>query len=267
LLAQKLSTVLFANIEANNQVLELDIPATYDGTYLLLGVVKNDQVSAANFVVRGGKHVYDLRQIPEWNGSIDYLATNLPKRTFISQRLIKPSMGSEWDMFMEVESLSPRTVNFTKPKTLFGFNFTIILSVVAILFSIIGYFILKLSLPFALLGGVILSFILMDARFMLDRWRIVDKVESTFPYVEPLTFAQQFIEKAKPLIGNNTWSFQGDFKDDYFRMFFQYSMADIPYKLNWRNNASAGTFIITEKPVENQKILLQENGFYLVKQL
>lgn len=266
---QQLNNLLFSNVDADNQVLELDISASYTGTPFYVGIVRNGQVYAATFIAREGMHVYDLRQINEWTGLIEHVATSIPKTALNSNRLIRPGLLENWDLFMDVEGFSPKTVNFVQSKSIFGVNFTYLLCVFAVIFSLLGFFLFKKTLLSAILTGIVVAFILMDVRYMVDRWRIVDTVEQNYPYVQPLTIPQKFINKVKPIIGSNMWAFQGAFTDDYFKLFFQYSLADIPYHLNWRNdvnNAPTGTYIITEKPFSDQKILVQEGNFYLVLQ-
>lgn len=267
--AQQANNVLLTNVDVSGQLLELDIRANMAGTYFVVGAVKNNQYYSNNFLARKGKHFYDLRSIPEWHGRAEYVITTLPKSAVKSSRLSPPGLASSWDMFMTLDPFSPRTVNFSSPKYLFGLKFSYLLLLIAALGTLLSFFVLKKSLLVAFVIGLLLSFVCMDVRYMVDRWRIVNTVEQNYPYVQPLNVPQQFINKVKPIIGSNTWAFQGAFTDDYFKLFFQYSLADIPYHLNWRkdvNNAATGTYIITEKPFSDQKILVQEGNFYLVLQ-
>lgn len=267
--AQQANNVLLTNVDVSGQLLELDITANMAGTYFAVGAVKNKEYYSNNFLAREGKHFYDLRDIPQWNGVAEYVITTLPKSTVKSSRLSPPSLASAWDLFMVLDPFSPRTVNFSQAKPLFGLKFSYVLFLIGAIGGLLSFFVFKRSLVTALLVGALLSFVCMDARYMVDRWGVVQQAEKNYPYTPPLTIPQRFVEKAIPIIGPGTWAFQGKFSDDYFKLFFQYSFADIPYHLNWReavNDAPTGTFIVTEKPTAGQKVLLQEGNFYLVLQ-
>lgn len=267
--AQQANNVLLTNVDVSGQLLELDIAANMAGTYFAVGAVKNNQYYSNSFLAREGKHFYDLRSIPEWDGVAEYVITTLPKGTVKSSRLSPPSLASSWDIFMTLDPFSPRTVNFSQPRPLFGIKFSYLLLLIGVVGSLLVFFVFKRSLITALLVGGLLSFVCMDARYMVDRWGVVQAAEKNYPYTPPLTIPQRFVEKATPIMGDGTWAFQGKFSDDYFKLFFQYSFADIPYHLNWReavNDAPSGTFIITEKPTGGQNVLVQEGNFYLVVQ-
>ena len=266
LIGQQTSNILFSNFEANNQLIELDIQTNEEGTYFVLGVVQNNQViGSSSFFARQGAHHYDLRSLPEWSGKIDYLVTTLPEAAINKKSLVQSSLSAEWDIFLAAEKLTPRLINFTKPKTFVGWSFNYILLLVALISTSLLIVVIKKKAVIAAFIGILIATVLMDARQTVDHFSIKQEVQGNGYYISPIDLTEKFIQKARPLI-TDAWTFEGKFSEEYYKLYFQYALADLQYIWNLKNfELPSGTFVITQNPAQDQEILLQENGFYLAK--
>ena len=266
LISQQASNVLFSNFDANNQLVKLDISPNQEGAYFILGVVKNNQVIGSSyFFARQGAHHYDLRSLPEWSGKIDYLVSTLPESAIVKKTLVNSSLIAEGDIFLASEKISPKLVNFISPRIFGGWPFAYILLLVIIISTLLLIFVLKKKVVIAAFIGILIATMLMDARQLVDHFAIKRNIERNSYYIAPIDFAEKFILKARPLI-TDTWTFEGKFTDEYYKIYFQYALADLQYIWNLKNfELPSGTFIITQNPAQDQEIILQEDGFYLAK--
>lgn len=262
---QQLDNLLLSNQQVNKQTLELTITPEFDNAYFVVGIVKGEKVISKYFFARVGRHLYELRNLPEWSGKIDYVATNLPRSAISKSRLVQPNMLDEFDIFLETEPLSPKTINFQKPIFFLGYPFTITLLIVFFISSIVFYFFRKEHILLASFIGLLIASIFMDLRSQFEHKQIIQYVERTYPYIEPITLTQKFIQKIDPIIGLNHWTFQGKFTEEYYKLFIKYKLSDRYYVQNTRKKLPLGTFIITEQPKNGQDILIQEASLYLVK--
>lgn len=264
--AQGVRTILFNDIETEGRVLELTVPSNYEGTYAILGVVKDQQVYTLDFYVRSGKHYYDLRQLKEWSGKVDFLAITLPKEAIIGRKLVKPSLAVEWDIFLDLGFFSPKIINFIRPIILMGYSFTTVLFFLMVISILIMKFLFKKEWWFAAVVGVLISFILMDLRSQADHHRIIQNLEKQYPALDPITEVKRFVTKARPfIVKDGVWSFQGKLADEYYKLFVQYGFVDITYKANIRKVAMEKLYLVTQEPTSKQEIIMEESGFYLVR--
>jgi len=264
-IGQNITNVLFQNFDANNQILELDLDIRYGKMPATFGVAKKGKAKAIYLTALDGKHYYDVRQIDGWDGRIDYLATSIPKEFIKSSRLKKSSIGAELDILMNnTEMFSPKIVNFISPRSFGGYPFTIVLVLLSCLLGIAIKFLFKQSLFKAFFIAILFSVVLMDGRSMLDHWSIYTDTEKKYPYVNPISIVQDFVRDVRPIIQSGAWTFQGGMGDEYYKLYMRYALADIPFKARKKKNGQ-NIFIITRKPKGNQKILLKNGAFFLVK--
>lgn len=266
LLGQQITNMLFSNFDADRQLIKLDIRSHQEGTYFILGIVKNNQIiGSSSFFARQGSHHYDLRSLPEWSGKIDYLVTTLPVEAISKKKLVNSSLVAEWDIFLASDRFTSKLVNFINPKIFGGWPFTYILLFVAFISTLLLIFVIKKQVVIAVFIGILIATIFMDVRQIADHFSIKRDIQRNNFQIAPIDVAEKFIEKARPLI-TNAWTFEGEFTDEYHKLYFQYALADIQYTWNLQNfELPTGTFIITQNPAQDQEIILQESGFYLAK--
>ena len=263
--SQSLDNILFQNFKANGQLLELEVQVTDFDYPIVMGIVKNNQVYPAPVVIRLGKHYYDFRELDQWTGKVDYLVTNIPSDLIRSKKLVAPSLSSELDILMSEELFSPKIVNFATPKRFFGKSFTLTLGLIAICLILLTKFFFRQSFLTSIFIGVILTTFLSSARGMVDQWRILQRAERNYPYVSPIDEVQEFVIKARPIIGQQPWSFQGGMRDEYFKLYIIYGLADKPFRARINRKRAKNLIKITRRPMPSQEVLLEANGFYLVQ--
>ena len=263
---QEANNILFSNIEPEEKILSLTLSNQYEGTYFVVGIVKNNQVIGSSaFFARTGQHHYDLRSLSAWKGKIDYLASTLPKEAIQQKALVNSSFGAEWDLFMVEEKFTPKLINFIHPKTFAGRPLNQLLILVALISTFFLFLVLKKRLIISIFIGVLIATLLMDMRQIVDHFAIQKAIKKSNPYIAPIGIPKRFIEKARPLI-NGPWTFEGKLSDEYYKLYFQYALADFQYTWNLKQfELPAGTFIITQNPKQNQEVILRESGFYLAK--
>ena len=264
-IGQNLQTVLLQNFQAGDQLVELNINLQSDNIPYVFGLVKNGQVEPLALNVRNGRHYYDFRDLNWWNGNVEYLMTNLPKEAIISSRLSNPTIRSEFDVLMYTEAFSPKIVNFATPKQIRGVNFSIVLFLLAVVLILLFKFLFKKSFITAGCIGVLAAVMLMDIRNIVDHWQIYTDTERNHPYVEPLASVQDFVAKVRPFLKGNIWTFQGGMGDEYYKLYINYALADLPFQVNLNRKRDQSSLKITRKPKQNQKILVEDKGFYLVQ--
>src|SRR5437660_1368586 len=67
--------VVATNFPAEGKVLELDIPPEIDGVRFVIGVENSDSATITIVAARAGRHCYEVRHLPQWSGTIKYIAT------------------------------------------------------------------------------------------------------------------------------------------------------------------------------------------------
>src|SRR5262245_2981427 len=96
-LAEDMAYVVAADFSAEGKVLELDVPPEIDGMRIFF-IFENSysEKSLQLVVVRGGRHCYEVRQLPEWHGKIKYVAVSAQG---VQGRVKEPTFGDNMDMF------------------------------------------------------------------------------------------------------------------------------------------------------------------------
>lgn len=255
------SNIIARNFRANGKVIELTLPPNFEGARFNFGFLKDGQSYGMDFFGRAGKHYYDLRGHLKWNGKIEALATNLPKE--FSTKLVSSSLSKEIDIFSTPDRFTPTTINLVWLKTFFGFRWSVILFFLAILISVGFWFLKKSKIGIALSVGIITAFVIMDLRNVADRVRIIQGVESTYPYVFLLENVQKFVPKAREIIGDQLWRIKG-VDDGFQELYLKSQLADL---LTVKGNKKSGKerFIITNQPDEKGEIVLTQGNFYLIR--
>lgn len=266
--SQEAQNVMFADFMAGKKVLKLEIQSDIDYPFMVLGVVKDEIVYSVDFNARQGVHYYDLRFLDQWEGKIDFLVTNLDKRTIRRSALVEPNIREEVDILLDRELFSARSVNLTKLKTFLGYPLTQVAFILAI-FLVIGFYYLgKKTLPIAIFTSFLLTTILLDTRIIFQHFRAIQQVEDKYPYIDPTVEVQRFLEAIRPIIKDGEWTFQRVLVDEYLYLFLKNNLADIPFLRDDLEQYPVGTFIITVLPPRaDQKIILARNGFNLLQQL
>lgn len=267
LFSQDLRTILIQNITTKNNIVELDLVEGIEGTYFSLAAVKNSKGYPEGYNARSGKHYYELKSLRNWEGKVDYVVTDLPKEQVISSRLVAPSFESHWDIFMYPNYLSLRTVNFSQKKVLFGIPFSIILLGVFVLVIGAAFLMMKKQLAQCFMLGALLSVIALEGRELVERWTLLGNAQNSAPYVFPQTPVQQFINQIKPIVRDAEWTFRGAFNDEYYKICIRYHLVDQYYYPEQvrRIIPPSGTYIISQRPLPTEKVLVEVNGFYLTQ--
>ena len=265
--AQKLENLLFSNQNVDKKLLELTVSPQFDNQYFLIGIVKNNQVFPKEFYAKKGTHLYDLRDLPNWEGRVDHIATTLPRVAIQNNRLRTPSILEELKLVAVGEQFSPKIINFQKPRILFGYPLAISLLIILMIIGLLSYFISKQSLLLSAFIGFIIASLFFDMKNIFVHKEIIEHTEQTFPYIAPLTIPQKFLQQVYPIIGAGFWTFQGNISEEYYKLFIKYELTDRYYVPNTGKLLPKNTYIITGRPKQNQKVLVQEGNLYLAKQL
>ena len=259
---QTISTPLLKDFIPNGRVIELTFAPEYEGLYFMLATYNGPNDTAfKGFFARSGTHCYELRDLDNWNGKINFLVTDQPINYFKNIQLIRPSFINELDLFLAPDRLTPKTINLLGDITLFSYPFSYALVTVFVFNFICIWLIQKKGIFLPLLISGLITFFLMDIRMIIKHWQDYQTTEKTYPYLDTVASPLPFLEKAKPILKEGTWTFRDKFKVEYYKLFIKYKLADIPFVIHLKKD----TYIITEKPKPNQKILCQKNGFFLVK--
>ena len=267
LLGQTLENNLFQNVNIKNQVLQLEIAPEYKNADFLIGFVKNGKVIANTEFTSTQNDIVDLRQL-DLPDNIDFIATTLPEEAILGKEIVKPSFGQELTILFSKNFITLRSINLVNPKTLFGYRYTL----VVLLFTLFGFLILRFGLKQSWLKAALISsivgFIGVDLTTMNDHWNSVQDVEKKYPTTMPVfTSTNEFIEKAKPIIGQSKCIIIDNMPDSFQPLIMKYQLADIDYKLRKKSKKlPPGTFIITSQaPKSNQKMMLSIQGINLLQ--
>lgn len=268
LFGQSLNTVLHKNINTNGKVLNLQISQEYEGTFFVIGLVKdNNVIASVGCIANVGRHNYDIRDLGENVKKIDFLVTSLPSKAILKSALITPNLWQEIDILFSKSLFSPKTVNFVTPKRFKGYAFTPTVFLFSCILFCIFYFFFKHPFWKAALISFLLGTIIVDVTTMSDQLDIYRTAERRFPYIDAVAETQIFMEKIKPELEGETWTFRGKFENDYQKLFMRYSLADIEFFPESRKKIPKGTFIITSKePKKGQKLVTRDGQFFLLIQ-
>src|SRR5262249_36575001 len=146
-------------------------------------------------------HSYDVRHLPEWQGTIKYVATTLKG---VQGSVKEPTLSNTIDIFLEPQRITPSTINFLTQHMLFGWSWTSVLLAAFLVLSIC-FLAFRKKLVFSGALGFVAAWTLMDARSILDHATIVYKQEKLKQSMPPLDAIKSFSDQASAMIGRSTW--------------------------------------------------------------
>ncbi|MBF0289575.1 MAG: hypothetical protein HQM14_17315 [SAR324 cluster bacterium] len=255
-----ISNILATNVNADNAIIELNLPMELDGRVyvFLVWVTSEGKQAYLTHVAKGGKQLYEMRHHPEWRGPLKLVATNVNEaRGSVRQA----TFLDEIELFLVPERLMPATINMLNKNTLFMWSWNHILLVVLAISALIFFIITKKHIVMALVFGFVIAWSMMDLRKMYDHFMIAQHIESqqiTVPKV--LEDLKVFLHRAGDIIGPNSWKTED--LGVLFRHFAEYKLAEheyLPYE-----SPTPPDFIITSKP-KNREVAWEYKGYYLVK--
>ena len=194
----RVSNVLGKHFPAHGRVIELELPDEMDGAWFIIGWIKADgQQVGMRRVGRAGRHCYDMRRNPDWQGQIQAVAVNL---TGVRGRVKEPAFLDEIDMFWEPEWITPSVVNVLTGHTLFSRSWEVILLLV---FGLVVVFFRwkKRSMALCVVLGFGFVWGVMDLRNVYDHGVVVCKTEKYRLAMPPLAEAKVFADRASEIIG------------------------------------------------------------------
>jgi hypothetical protein len=244
------------DFSAEGKVLELNLPVEMDGS---LFIIAFQNASGAQRVfaaaARAGSHCYELRQFPEWQGTIKYIAINVAG---IQGQVKEPALPDNIDIFLEPQRISPPTVNVLMPHTIFAWSWTAFLFFTFIVATVV-FAVFKKRVVLAAVIGFVVAWALMDLRAIVDDATIIYKKEKYDRGMPPLTPIKTFSDQAANSIGNSTWG-HGRI-DPLSRSFLRYRLAEHPFAAP----PQPAALWVTQNPAEGKETLLQVENFYLVR--
>ena len=256
-----LSNILAQNINAEGAIVEIDLPMHLDqAVYVLIGwqTAEGKQTFMPQ-IAKGGKHIYDLRDHPLWQGQLKIVAININQ---VPGTVRPATLYDELNIFLSPEPLIPATINMLFPNTLFRQSWFNILLGLLVLSAIFFYLTLNKGVMVSIVLGFLVAWGAMDLRKMYDHWKIAESMESqklTVPKV--LHDLKIFLNEADRIIGNKIW------KTEELGVLHlhlaEYTLADRKYALREPSQIPAD-FIITPTP-KNREIVWKSGGYYLVK--
>ena len=250
--AQDLDNVLLTNFDTKNKVVELSIINTYDSFQFTIATYdsKTKVLSSEKYFARSGKHYYEMRHLEGWNGKVDFLVTDIPKAAIRSIKLVNPNISQSVDLFLDKKPLTPGTVNFCSPIRLFSLPFNYFLLGLASFIFLLVFYIKKVNLFFALSISCFSMFMLNDTRHIIEHWQIFKIAEENGSMSVPaVAFPQQFIDLAKPIIGNSAWTIKGKLDDETHKIFIKYRLANAAFV----RRPKPGTYVITREDNSHEK--------------
>lgn len=254
----KMSNVLGKHFSASNSVIELELPDEMNGTWFIIGWIKADgQQIGAWRAGRGGRHCYDMRQNPDWQGQIQAAAVSL---TEVRGRVKEPTFLDEIDIFWEPEWIRPSVVNFLTGHTLFSWSWNVILWLILGVFTLFWAGFRKKPIAPSLFLGFLLSWGVMDMRAIYDRAIAVYEIENRRLEMPPFTNVKRFADRASEIIGRATWSHE-PLRGTYGN-FVKYRLAEHPYAPP--GSGLPASYLITQTP-KGGRALWQYAGYYLAQ--
>ena len=255
--------VIASNVSSKGTVVELDVPMETDGKRLVLLWAKDTGATGyAPFQARGGTHLYEMRNIPLWQGSIKQLAVNLPG---IKGRARVPSLTDELDLFFSPEWIQPSTINSVSPRTLFGWAWTTMLLVVFVGAVLVFVVIRKKPLAHALMLGFVVSWAVSDLRIVLDHAMVVRSQERRPFDMPPYEDAKTFGDAAAGIIAGKEWTYGSSGQGENF---VWYRLAEQPFVSQTSPQASSSpdTLWVATKN-DGADVLLERGTFRLFKKM
>jgi hypothetical protein len=253
----RVSNVLGKHFPAQGRVIELDLPEEMDGAWFIVGWIKADgQQVGMRRVGRGGRHCYDMRQNPDWQGQVQAVAISL---TGVRGRVKEPALLDEIDMFREPEWITPSAVNVLTGHALFSWSWEVILLLVS---GLVAVFFRWKKKPMALCAvlGFGVAWGLMDLRHAYDRGVVLCKAEKYRLAMPPLTEAKVFADRASEVIGGETWS-PGTLRG-VSGNFIKYRLAEQPCAPP--GAGPPARYLVTQTP-EGGAVLLQHANYFLIR--
>ncbi|NRB50082.1 MAG: hypothetical protein HRU41_20565 [Saprospiraceae bacterium] len=266
-LAEELNHILKQNFQARGQILHLTIRPEFKGARFVVGVVKaNELVAHQAYQVRDIKQNFDLRLMGKFHGQVDFLVTNLPEAAVVNAFLRKPSFMEEFGLFFSPKDFSPGTVNFAEVKLFMGIPWYLWALSVSLLSILFLRFWMKRSWTIALSAGFLVGSIFFDVSQISAQVSIVNNVEKDYPYIQVVAGTQQFLEKVKPHLEEESWAIRGNFPDEYQKLFLRYQLADQVYQPLIESEEKYPNFLITDHSNGlNAQLIEQGPIFQLLK--
>ncbi len=202
-------------------------------------------------VTRSGRHCYEVRHRPEWEGQIEAVAITLDG---VAGRVKAPTLRDEVDMFLAPERITPSTVNALIGHTLFVWRWEVIVLLIAMGGGLF-LFLRKARMALALVWGFLIAWGVMDLRAVYDHAATVFEMEAHHPDAPPLTRAKVFADRAEAMIGGATWSHEP--LTGVVNSYVRYRLAEHP--LVAIDASPPSTFLITQQPKEGRLVYRYAN--------
>ncbi len=253
-----------SNFSAAGTVLELNVPAQYNGSSLLIGWVNTQgQQSAIETSLQSGKHLVELRNNPLWQGTIQTLAISLPG---ITGTVKKPSFGDEISLFLNPDLQTPRSINFINGYSLFSVKWSYILYGILFLLIPVFYFLQKMTFLKAILLSFLVAWVLFDLRNVANHVAVQQNIRANDFQIAPFVGMQTLIDKADQNIGEASWSQEA--LPGVYHSYTQYNLAEksyIRFRKKPRLQDKKGIqYILTQDP-KNRQVVDSHAGIAIVK--
>ena len=254
----RVSKMIGVDFQADDAVVELDIPQDMDGRRFIIGwVTAGGQTDGTWRAARGGRHCYEMRHYDTWTGRVQKVGVTVEG---ITGRVKPPSLADEIDMFLEPERLLPSTVNSLVGHSMFSRSWNTVLLLLAGGSALFFAGVQRRGVSASLVLGFVLAWGVMDLRSVYDHFTTVFEVESRRLDLPPLTRAKAFADRADALIGPDTWG--QEIPTGVVENYVRYRLAEHPYV---PPNASAPpVFMIAQQPGSG-KIVHQDAGYFLLR--
>jgi hypothetical protein len=243
---------------AQDQVVELTVPEALSGKFFVIVWNTPEGQHSRLTLSRQGTHVYDMRQLPHWQGArVSVIATTLP----VSARLKTPSLSDEVDMLFEPQVVQPNTVNGRAGHSIMGWSEEAFGIVMWLLFAGLFTVIRRKRIVVSLVLGFALSWGFTELRLIFDDVLDAYTFEVYRPGMFPLADAGKFADEAARIIGNGSWG-SAPIEDTLFAGFLRYRLAEKPFIPE--GSSRGPDFWFTQNPNDGQ-VLLQFANYSLVK--
>lgn len=195
------------NQDLNNKIIRLDSLIS-GARFTLQWMGEGDYAYMQTFWARKGKHAYDVRANKNWKGKT--AAVFVINDNFVSNpAVVTPTLADEWDMFINPEQYLASTINLLYGFTFKGYKWRHIMTFG---FVILGLFLFltkfkRKKLPLALLSSLIIWFVILDARTMIDHQYNFSHYEDNYPQkMHKRTIA--FSDRIRSQLKDKSWGFK-----------------------------------------------------------
>lgn len=251
------TNVLSRSFDSGGNVVELDVPEGLDGKGFGIVWVAADGTRGGTWhVARGGRHCYEVRDHPEWEGRIQLVAVTLDG---VPGRTRRPTFRDELDIFLDPNRIRPSTVNFLAGHTLFGRRWEALL--LALTFGAgVVLTVCRRQTTTSLVWSFMIAWGAMDLRSTWDHLAAVLEVEARNLDLPPLMSARPFVDRAAEIVGGDTWSVEP--LTGVVQSYVRYRLAEKPFVP--LEAAAKSVFLITQQPGEGQ-LVYQLGEFRLLR--